>query len=158
MNTLFDVGEEPVPLATPAQIRELVDGYALRKEVVSKWTREKAQTVLARCRKQKFRDESHAAAAAVAQGEEPAGPNARQLVGRMEAAECLGQDLAEGKAEEVLVSLTHAVYALTGGEVLMVARLVKQELELHPETRQPLRRPEAREYVAEGEETEGRSC
>lgn len=138
-----------VPLASQAQVEELVQQFGFDTEFARNLTRQKASTVLDRCHKERFSAKCVGAARAAQQGEGTGAPNTRELVARLDAAACLGQDLAAGTPEEVLFALGHAFYALTRTEVRDVALLVKNQLQMHPTTGEELVHPSAGRGSAE---------
>ncbi len=138
MSTLFDTG-----LATPEVVRELAEKYAYSRDKVAKWTKEKAETVLSSCRRQKHSDLSHGIAKANEQDEREElngrnNLNGRERVGRLEAAAYLLQEVESDDADLLLFALIHALHPLIRDELRTFAVLIVSQLKLDPATGEPL--------------------
>ena len=96
-------------------------------------------TVLAKRRKAATRDLNHGAAKA-AEHERPENPApvSGELTLRLSAARCIAETLAAPHPDDVAFALTYAVYQLSGQEAVDFARLVKMQLEKHPQTDEKL--------------------
>ena len=148
MTTLFDTDEPAAPAVPPpparvgpAAVEELV-AFGYDRAKVEAWTRARADTVLAKRRRDAQKDLNHAAANA-ARNERPAvpEPTAGELTLRLCAAEYLGQVLAERDPDGLLCALVYAMHPLRTEEMACFAALLKLQLQLHPLTGDPLAPP-----------------
>lgn len=122
MSNLFASQERkeaaPTDRPTARVVREL-EAFGYKAEAVRTWTREKANTALASCRREEAVALRRAEATAKQQGEEfPRGQPS--IIERLEAAACVEQALGGG-IDELCQTLMYTLYVLSDGELKRLA-------------------------------------
>jgi len=123
MGSLFDADTATEPPAAPGRpagkVVRALEGYGYRADVVRTWTPEKANTVLASCRREELVTLRRADTAAKRQGEEYARGRASG-VERREAADAIEQAYPAGP-DELCQTLMYTLYVLSDGELRKLA-------------------------------------